>query len=438
MAKQEERVSTETSMNVRILKMGEYENAVRKMMDAKLAAVKNHDYGFNTPTFVWGLPGVGKSKIIESICKDTWGKASDKVRDLEPWSARSWAFYSEKEKADVLAGETGWVLMDVRLSQIDPVELKGAPFYDIKNQTAKFVRFDELLPDTDFPCPLILLLDEFPQAPDLVQSAAYQLINEGRVGNHRLPRRCVTLAAGNPDSCQGVNFQLPLALETRFDHVWLDIDHQGFYNYMNKMGYDESLVSYFGLCATEDTDSLYKMNPGMGNMPNFRSWEKVAKKLQYGFGYEDAIADSVGKDAVAKFMVFKRMTKDIPEAETLIKKKTYYSEISKQIVACQKIANVIQMPALSTKKSDRELWDMFQYFYDMHNPSETTDLREELSMMFMLNLRKNVNMLDRVDKGYSEVLKSGEFKAPKDNQGKKVEDLFLLLLYKWPVMKEMD
>ena len=98
----------------------------------------------DTPLFIHGSPGIGKSYIV----------------------------------ADV-ADKNGLELVDVRLSQMDPVDLRGVPA----------IREDQTvwMPPVFFPKEQdsegILFLDELNSAPPSVQAAIYQLVlNRRRCG----------------------------------------------------------------------------------------------------------------------------------------------------------------------------------------------------------------------------------------------------------------
>ncbi|MCJ7766704.1 MAG: MoxR family ATPase, partial [Thiovulaceae bacterium] len=95
------------------------------------------------PTFLWGPPGIGKSSIIKQIAK-----------------ANAYAF------------------IDLRLSLMDPTDLKGIPFYDKELHQALWAP-PSFLPREGQG---ILFLDELNSAPPAVQASAYQLILDRKVG----------------------------------------------------------------------------------------------------------------------------------------------------------------------------------------------------------------------------------------------------------------
>jgi hypothetical protein len=440
------------SLNVRQLSMKAYRKAITDIMVTKLKAVEAGDYKYNLPTFVWGMPGIGKSMIIVSICRDTWVNAKDAkgeplfdlkmLNRLRPWDASGWNWYNRTEIAEFEKNPNGYVLMDVRLSQVDPVEIKGAPFYDIKNLKAGFIRFSSILPAPDFNFPCFLLLDELPLAPDMVQSAAYQLINDRKVGDYRLPDKTVVIAAGNPSSCPGVNFEMGLALENRFDHIALDIDYDGFAKYVSggNMGFDETMVAFLQYSKEADKDALYHIEGqhGKGNFPTFRSWEKALTKVKYGYKEFDAIADSVGQACASKFDVFKELTKDIPDVKTLVDKKMYFPEVAMQLVASQKVGNTLLNKDLLAKIDGPRAWEVFNYFVGMKNPADKSDNREELTILFLVNIKDDLEALEKIDVGMQKAIKKGEYKITKGKNGDDIGDIFTMIFDKWASLTDME
>ena len=137
--------------------------------------------GYHTPVMLWGPPGVGKSQIIAQIARDH-----------------------------------GVPLIDVRLSQMEPTDLRGIPF---RNGDRVEWSVPALLPDTTRHGPSgILFLDEITSAPPTVTAAAYQLILDRRLGEYRAPEGWVIFAAGNRYGDRGVTYVMPTPLANRFAH----------------------------------------------------------------------------------------------------------------------------------------------------------------------------------------------------------------------------
>ena len=100
----------------------------------KGAAAGNH-----TPVMLWGPPGVGKSEMVAQVAK------SNSVE-----------------------------VIDIRLSQMEPSDLRGIPF---RNNGSVEWAIPAMLPNTERHGETgILFLDEITSAAPSVSAAAYQLI----------------------------------------------------------------------------------------------------------------------------------------------------------------------------------------------------------------------------------------------------------------------
>jgi MoxR-like ATPase len=138
------------------------------------------------PVFLWGPPGIGKSELVEGITKELNG-----------------------------------FMIDLRLGQMDPTDIRGIPFYNKDIGKMDWAPPIEL-PDEEFASQwpvVVLFLDEMNSAAPAVQAAGYQLILNRRVGKYCLPDNVVIVAAGNRESDKGVTYRMPTTLANRFIHA---------------------------------------------------------------------------------------------------------------------------------------------------------------------------------------------------------------------------
>ena len=116
-----------------------------------------------------------------------------------------------------LADRTGAMLFDLRLTTIEPQDLRGLPYYD--HAAAKTVWYrPEDLPD-DPARPAILFLDELTAAAPSLQPSVYGLLQERRVGRHRLPEATFVVAAGNGVEDGAIAYEMGTALSDRLIHL---------------------------------------------------------------------------------------------------------------------------------------------------------------------------------------------------------------------------
>jgi hypothetical protein len=197
--------------------------------------------GHHTPVMVWGPPGVGKSQMIAQI-----------------------------------AGRHAVSVIDIRLSQMEPSDLRGIPF-----RVGEFVEWavPAILPDAERHGQTgILFLDEITSAPPSVSAAAYQLILDRRLGEYRVPDGWAIFAAGNRQGDRGVTYTMPAPLANRFSHFTLEthLDDWVVWAYAN--GIDDRLIAFLRF----KPELLFDFDPAHNPVafPSPRSWEFAHRALQ--------------------------------------------------------------------------------------------------------------------------------------------------------------
>lgn len=219
-----------------------------------------------------GTPGVGKSDIVEQIAIESYAKyalkgctgcASKSPKSLEHQRGCG-AFHDPKlcnicakeriivtMKADDRGVFTGVetrsepypphvMVIDIRLSTFDPVETKGLPFVaegDLKGDDVPLTRWacPEWLPtDDDVYC--ILFLDEFLNAPAMVQNASLQLVYDRKIHTHKLGRRVMIACAGNTESDGSYITRLGGAAKNRLAHINIEVDSAAYLEWARNNG----------------------------------------------------------------------------------------------------------------------------------------------------------------------------------------------------------
>lgn len=152
-----------------------------------------HAYQAKRPIFLQGSPGIGKSDTVKA--------AAEILERSIP--------AEEKEKG------AGFTLLDFRLAQMDPADLRGIPFPGPDNRTHWSP--PDILPKEGYG---ILFLDEFNLAAPSVQNASYELILDRRLGSYNLPDGFLCVAAGNKKG-EGAISEIRPALRNRF--IWVEV-----------------------------------------------------------------------------------------------------------------------------------------------------------------------------------------------------------------------
>ena len=187
-------------------------------------------------TMLWGTRGVGKSSVVQQLAA----------------------------RADV-------PLVDLRLTTIEPVDLRGAVFAD--DDARRTVWFPpEFLPGPDLP-EGILFLDELTAADQRLQTSAYSLILDRRVGDYRLPDGWMIVAAGNASFHGAVSHDMGTALADRMFHFHVQSTVRAFLAHALANDFSPDVMAYLQVRPDklDDTASQLARDHLVGASP--RGWE---------------------------------------------------------------------------------------------------------------------------------------------------------------------
>jgi hypothetical protein len=196
-------------------------------------------------TMLWGTRGVGKSSVVQQ-----------------------------------LAQHFGVPLVDLRLTTIEPVDIRGAIYADdVQGKTVWFP--PEFLPTPDQP-EGILFLDELTAADQRLQISAYSLILDRRVGHYRLPEGWQVVAAGNASFHGAVSHDMGTALADRMFHFNVQTAIDAFLAHALAQAFAPAVMAYLRVRPDrlDDTASQLANDHLVGASP--RGWEDISNVLQSG------------------------------------------------------------------------------------------------------------------------------------------------------------
>ena len=196
-------------------------------------------------TMLWGARGVGKSSVVRQV-----------------------------------ADHFKVPLVDLRLTTIEPVDIRGAIYADeVQGKTVWFP--PEFLPTPDQPAG-ILFLDELTAADQRLQISAYSLILDRRVGNYRLPEGWQVIAAGNASFHGAVSHDMGSALADRMFHFNVQTVIDAFLAHALASGFAPEVMAYLKVRPDrlDDTQSQLANDHLVGASP--RGWEDISNVLQSG------------------------------------------------------------------------------------------------------------------------------------------------------------
>ena len=293
------------------------------------------------PMFLWGPPGIGKSEVV----------------------------------ADITA-EMGGLMIDLRLGQMDPTDIRGIPFYNKELNKMDWAPPIDL-PDEEtaakYPI-VVLFMDEMNSAAPAVQAAAYQLVLNRRIGKYFLPDNVVMIAAGNRESDKGVTYRMPTPLANRFIHIEMKADFATWQEWAVNNKIHKDVVGYLSFAKQDLYDFDAKSSSRAFATP--RSWVFVSELLEDddidNVTATDLIAGTVGEGLAVKFQAHRKIAGRLPKPEDVLsgkekdlKVKEVSAMYSLVISLCYELKDALEVRKVDDKKF-HEMSDNF-FGYMMKN-----------------------------------------------------------------------
>lgn len=222
-----------------------------------------------TSVMLWGAPGIGKSSVVNKVAK--------------------------ANEMDVI---------DVRLSQLAPTDLRGLPY--VEDGQAHFAP-PGFLPKSGAG---ILFLDEINLAPPAIMNVAMQLVLDRRVGDYVVPDNWYIVAAGNRAEDRAAVSQMPAPLTNRFLHMTVECDLESWKQYALTSGVKEEIISFLNFRP----QLLHSFNKNAISWPSPRSWDFASDLLKIGMSVDAA----VGEGAAAEFNSFVKLYSKLPDVEKVL------------------------------------------------------------------------------------------------------------------------
>jgi hypothetical protein len=187
--------------------------AVREVNHNELKEILKEDYKHKIPHFTSGGTGIGKSWMVKETAEEI---AKEEGREFVCWNKLS---MEEKHKISDKP-EKYFFLMDIRLSQLDPSDLRGLPALNGKETVEWKIPF-WLHVSSLKGAKGIIFFDEINLAPPSIQASAYQLIHDRELGEVPLADGVLCVGAGNRLEDKANVYDLPRPLQNRFTHTTL-------------------------------------------------------------------------------------------------------------------------------------------------------------------------------------------------------------------------
>lgn len=248
-----------------------------------------------TPIMLWGAPGIGKSDIQRQITESL-----------------------------------GALLIDVRLSQYDSVDLRGIPTISDGFTTWNPPTTMPFVGNPAFDTPdnqdrlIVLFLDEILQALPAVQSVAFQLVLDRAVGEHALMPNVRVIAASNRETDRAGANRMLTPLANRFTHVEMVPALDPWREWAWEHELSPEVIAFISF--RPDLLSNFDAANGQKVFASPRTWAYVDRFVKQGnTGLTEAVRNAlihgaVGTGPATEFISFMDVWQDMPNPEDCIAK----------------------------------------------------------------------------------------------------------------------
>lgn len=263
------------------------------MRPSQIATALNYLIDANQPVMLHGSPGVGKSDVVRQIAK-----------------------------------QRGIELIDLRLSQLDPVDLRGVPSVDTKKRVTLWNTPNFLPTDGKG----ILFLDEINSAAQATQAAAYQLVLDRKLGDYVMPPGWAIIAAGNRATDRAIVNQMSTALKNRFTHLNYEVNNDDWCDWALRNNIAVEVLGFIRFrpmllnefeqrnASKEEKERVQRLKDAQA-FATPRSWEFLSKVVQQKPSSDveyELYTGVVGEGAAAEFMGYLKYYRDLPNLDALL------------------------------------------------------------------------------------------------------------------------
>lgn len=236
-------------------------------------------YEDKEPLDIKGGPGIGKSEVVKGTLKNI---AEEKGLKFVYWNE-----IQEEEKEAFLDKDLSqyFIFSDMRLSQMEPTDLKGFP-----NNQREFARWVPTLLFKLFSNPEAhgcVFFDEANLATPSTMAACYQIIHDKQIGETPISKNIFFISAGNRIDETNNAFEEPAPLNNRRGNIILlppkvhgeeNDNGDNWLNWASEKGIDTRVVSFLMSFPSK----IYTFDPD-SNDPSFgspRTWAKVGLMIK--------------------------------------------------------------------------------------------------------------------------------------------------------------
>jgi len=219
------------------------------------------------------------------------------------------------------------------VAQFDPGELAGLPFMGqvkvnrelngkiVESMEDRMIRLrPSYLPDIDDEDQKIGVynLDELPQTTLAGQNIMSQLVNEWRIGEHKISQGITICCTGNDPSNKAGTTPMPSHLKDRLLFIYVRTDHEEWGRYAARKSLNPIIRTYI----RQNPGNLHGFKTGLDAFPSPRSWEKASNIMDLKLTDDlrhAAFCGTIGEGIATEFEQFVRVKDRLPDPDEVIK-----------------------------------------------------------------------------------------------------------------------
>jgi hypothetical protein len=291
------------------------------------------------PTFVFGPPGVGKSDQVQQAA------GGDRV-------------------------------IDVRLSMLDPVDLRGLPTVS-KGKDGPEVEWarPEFIPAEGKG---IIVFDELNTAPIAVQNAALQIILDRRCGPHKLGDGWYIVACGNKAAHRAHVNPMSAPLRNRFAIVEYEPTVEAWTRWAVRNEVSDDVVAFLNFSGehlmSEPTDEH-------SNFASPRAWARVSQFIKADISDVESYTQLVGRGSAVAFSAFQEEIADMPDIDELIAGKATFDHSTKRISVSYAVAMALASRLIRPKEGSKRSDEMIERCGEI-----VSSLPPEIACLYFVNV----------------------------------------------------
>lgn len=240
-------------------------------------------YQKRRPFFLWGPPGAGKSAVVKQACE-----------------------------------RQGVELIDIRLSMLDPTDLKGFPIADHAKQVMRWLTADFLPQDKKWKG--LIFFDEANAASKLVEAPMYQLTLDRRLGDYHLPDGASIGMAGNRETDRAIANRMSSALQNRLIHIEYEVNLDDWIDW--GLSAEKKIATEMVAFMRFRPGMLHHFDPNSKAWPSPRSWMFANELTHSGLDHDtefELLKGTVGEGAAGEFAAFMNVWRELPSVESVLK-----------------------------------------------------------------------------------------------------------------------